>query len=312
MASMPNRKALLDQLGGDDENPMNTGYNGGSIALDPAGATPIGSGDMESTIAGKPRGGGGDILGVLGSRSGPIDPAETAAYQHTMDDLTKRQQGLGEFDKAGLDQIQKEIAGAQKQYFGAGYQGGGAMPPILEDAAPAAAPPASDYGRLMGYDAGKLNDPNKHDFKYDTARVLSRFDPRQGFTPDVINALNSELGNTYGTFSGSGDKLSLTGAKGAKDAADFANQDWIFAHKANSDATKWNYGGGGAAPQETGSAGGSASGGMRQPGFSGLAGGPALDEALTGDPLARIQQLIAQLSGSRPNFAALMQQLGGQ
>ena len=85
--------------------------------------------------------------------------------------------------------------------------------------ATAGAPSASDYSRLMGADAGKLNDPNKHDFKYDTLRTLSKFDPRQGFTPEVINALNSELGNTYGTFSSKGgDKLSLTGAKGAKDA----------------------------------------------------------------------------------------------
>ena len=40
-------------------------------------------------------------------------------------------------------------------------------------------------------------------------------------------------------------------------------------------------------------------------------GAPALDEALTGDPLAKIQQMIASLSGSRPNFSALLSQLGG-
>ncbi len=120
-------------------------------------------------------------------------------------------------------------------------------PPLGSSTGPVAAPPpVSDIGRTMGLDAGKFNDPNKHDFKYDTTRLLSRFDPRQGFTPEVIAALNGELGGTYGQFSGSGDKLSLTGAKGAKDAADFANQDWIFAHKDNSDATKWNFGGGGA------------------------------------------------------------------
>lgn len=105
------------------------------------------------------------------------------------------------------------------------------------------AAPAYNFGRAMGLDEGKFNDPNKHDFKYDTMRTMSQFDPRQGFTPEVIDALNKL---DYGTFSGSGDKLSLSGAKNAKDAADFANQDWIYAHDANSDATKWNFGGGGA------------------------------------------------------------------
>lgn len=198
--------------------------------------------------------------------------------------------------------------------YGAGIASGEGAPnagpaPVLDQpiAAPAAAAasPAGDFGRVMGFDAGKFNDPNKHDFKYDTGRVLSRFDPRQGFTPDVINALNSELGNTYGNFSGSGDKLSLTGAKGAKDAADFANQDWVYALKANNPDTKWNFGGGGAAPQEINAPVG---GGMDLGG--GAFGGAQLDSALSGDPLAKIQQLIAQMSGSRPNFSALMNQLG--
>lgn len=104
-----------------------------------------------------------------------------------------------------------------------------------------------NLGNTMGLDPNKFNDPNKHDFKYDTQRTLSAFDPRQGFTPEVLEALN---GLGYGTFSSSGgDKLSLSGAKNAKDAADFSDQDWIFAKDANSDATKWNFGGGGAAPQ---------------------------------------------------------------
>lgn len=42
------------------------------------------------------------------------------------------------------------------------------------------------------------------------------------------------------------------------------------------------------------------------------AGGYALDDALSGDPLAKIQQMIQQLSGARPNFAALLSELGRQ
>jgi len=172
--------------------------------------------------------------------------------------------------------------------------------PIAAPIGPADAPkPASDFGRTMGYDPGKFNDPNKHDFKYDTARVLSRFDPRQGLSPDVINALNGELGNTYGNFSGAGDKLSLTGAKGAKDAADFANQDWIYAHKDNSDATKWNFGGGGA-PDAAAGGGGALAAGM----------GGGLPSQLQGDPMAMIQQALSKY-GNSPNLQALLAQLGG-
>jgi hypothetical protein len=169
--------------------------------------------------------------------------------------------------------------------------------------APVAPPaPTQDFGRLMGYDAGKLNDPNKHDFKYDTARVMSQFDPRQGFTPDVINALNKL---DYGTFSGAGDKLSLSGAKNAKDAADFANQDWIYAHKANSDATKWNFGGGGAAPQQAAPA--PAAG---RPQFAGSTIAPALQA----DAQGGIQQALGQYGqASDPNYLQkLIAALGGQ
>jgi hypothetical protein len=37
-----------------------------------------------------------------------------------------------------------------------------------------------------------------------------------------------------------------------------------------------------------------------------------LDSALSGDPMEKIQQAIAQMSGSRPNLDALLAQLGGQ
>jgi hypothetical protein len=180
---------------------------------------------------------------------------------------------------------------------------GGTPPPVLDQPiaasplkdAPAAPAPAADYGRLMGYDAGKLNDPNKHDFKYDTARVMSKYDPRGGFTPELLNELT---GLGYGTFSSKGgDKLSLTGAKNAKDAADFADQDWIYASKANNDATKWMFGGGGAAPQ------GGGPGGPAPMHAGGLSG------QLTGDPYAGIQAALAQYSNS-PNIQELLKQLG--
>jgi hypothetical protein len=177
-------------------------------------------------------------------------------------------------------------------------------PPLALPVGPADAPkPAGDFGRTMGYNPDKFNDPNKHDFKYDTARVLSRFDPRQGFTPDVINALNGELGGTYGNFAGGGDKLSLSGAKGAKDAADFANQDWIYAHKANNDATKWNFGGGGAPDPAAG-------GGQAGPG---MFAGSSLSPIMQGDAQGNIQDALGKLNAPSDLLQQLLAQLqGGQ
>lgn len=152
-------------------------------------------------------------------------------------------------------------AGRRTGQVTAGYQpyedGGitgpkpGLDPPAPDPTTPSApttptAPNPFNIGRTAGLDAGKFADPNKHGFKYDTMRALSAFDPRGGFTADVLKALNA-LG--YGTFSSrGGDKLSLTGATGSPEAADFTDQDWIFAHDAQNDATKWSFGGGGFLP----------------------------------------------------------------
>lgn len=173
-------------------------------------------------------------------------------------------QASNELRDRALNRIGKHDEGANQQWMAdvaAALQKGKtpvAAPvdaPVATPAAPVAQATMPSGGHVMGVDMGKFNDPNKHDFKYDTMRVLDRFDPRMGFTPEVIDALNKELSGTYGSFSGAGDKLSLTGAKGAKDAADFANQDWVYALKANNADTKWNFGGGGAAPSQAAPAG---------------------------------------------------------
>lgn len=169
--------------------------------------------------------------------------------------------------------------------------------------ADAPAAPASDFGRTMGFDAGKFADPNKHDFKYDTGRTLSQFDPKQGITPEVLAALNKL---DYGTFAGSGDKLSLTGAKNAKDAGDFGPQDWIGGFKAGNDSTKWNFGGGAVGNAEA-AAGPPAQAGQGPAGMS-LA---SLDPLLSGDPMAKIQAALAQLSGPKDNASELLRQLMG-
>lgn len=120
-----------------------------------------------------------------------------------------------------------------------------ATPPTSPDAPPPSAPLSSpNYGSLTaGFDPAKLNDPNKHSFKYDFGRTVAPFDPRQGFTADVLKALN---GLGYADFgSPGGDQLSIHGVteKGraaGMDPRDFTG-DYIYAFDAQNDATKWGF-----------------------------------------------------------------------
>lgn len=193
-----------------------------------------------------------------------------------------------------------------------------APPPPAAPAAPAApasvapvsaAPSGGDFSRLQGYDAGKFNDPNKQTAKYQMGRTLAGFDPSKGLTPEVLAALNA-LG--FGTFSGQGDKLSLSGLTEAGRKAglvgDYKDADFNVGFKTGNG--KWGYQDPAYEamyPTETASAGSGSGGGLGGDPF----GGVALDDALNGDPLAAIRAAIAKFSGSRPNAAALMSQLGG-
>jgi hypothetical protein len=172
-------------------------------------------------------------------------------------------------------------------------------------AAPAPAAPALDFSRLGGYDEGKFN-ANKQDAKYQMGRTFAQFDPRQGITPDVLKALN---GLGYGTFSGSGDKLSLSGLTdtGRQNGlvGDYKDADFIGGFKSGNG--KWGY----ADPAYEAMHPDAAQGGGGAPMGGGLPsfGGYALDSALSGDALAKIQQALAQFS-NRPQLDALLQQLG--
>lgn len=185
-----------------------------------------------------------------------------------------------------------------------------AAPPV-----PAAAPSAAsaapsgglDFSRLQGYDAGKFNDPKKQTAKYQMGRTLAGFDPSTGLTPDVIAALNA-LG--FGSFSGQGDKLSLSGltdkGRSAGLVGDYTDADFNIGYKTGKG--KWGYADPAAEALQPSAASAGGSGGRLG---GNPFGGEALGDALNGDPLAVIRAAIAKFSGSRPNAAALMTQLGG-
>lgn len=127
----------------------------------------------------------------------------------------------------------------------AGLPGGTAGPnPEPPPSAPAP-PPSYNWDWIsQGFDRGKLNDPNKHTFKYDYARTVAPFDPRRGFTSEVLNALNA-LG--YADFySPGGDKLGIRnvtqrGLQAEMDPRDFFG-DFIDAFDAQDpNATRWGF-----------------------------------------------------------------------
>lgn len=118
-----------------------------------------------------------------------------------------------------------------------GITGGqGAQDARAQNAAPAG---VRDFSRLTGYDQGKF-DANKDDGKYQVGGALSQHDPRLGITPDVLKSLNA-LG--YGTYSGSGQKLSLTGLTDKGRAAgiqgDFRDADYVVGFSGGDG--KWGY-----------------------------------------------------------------------
>jgi hypothetical protein len=132
--------------------------------------------------------------------------------------------------------------------------------------------PAQNFGWLTGYDQNKFNDPKHTSAKYSIGRILSQFDPSKGITPEVIAALNS-LG--YGTFSGNGDKLSLTGLTDAGRQAgltgDYNGADFVVGY--NSGHGLWGYADPVAEAAQGGGAGGTANGGSTTTyGFGGAPG----------------------------------------
>ncbi len=184
----------------------------------------------------------------------------------------------------------------------------GAVPPIADIPKPAA-----NYDNLnAGFDRNKLNDPNKHSAKYDMARTFAQFDPKAGITSDVTDALN-KLG--YGTFSGSGDKLSLSGLTDAGRKAgltgDYQGADDV--QGLHSDHPQWSYADPYAEAQQGGGAAAGPGGGPMVGGMAPM-GNPGIDQLLSGDPMAKIQAALAQLSGpnsQRSNAEALLQSLMG-
>lgn len=176
--------------------------------------------------------------------------------------------------------------------------------PIPSPAGPAA--PVQDFSRLVGYDQGKFNDPNKQSAKYQIGRTLSGFDSTKGLTPEAIAALN---GLGFGSYTGQGDKLSLSGltdkGRQAGLVGDFKDADFNVGFKSGNG--KWGY----ADPAEEARV--AAEGGGASP--AGGGGGmslTSLDPLLSGDPMAKIQAALSKLQGPRDNAEALMAALGGR
>lgn len=164
---------------------------------------------------------------------------------------------------------------------------------------------APDYGRTVGqyvgpqyfgsYDEAKFNDPTHDSPKYQTLRALSHFDPSKGVTPEVIAALNSL---NLGTFSGSGDKVTLANADPRWDGMTGADLITDFGP-----GGKNQWGVGGQFPGDATALGASGQTGAGAFGY--------LDPALSGDPMKNIQDALAQVQ--RPGtIQDLIRQIQGR
>jgi hypothetical protein len=164
-------------------------------------------------------------------------------------------------------------------------------------AAPAAAPnystPGAFQGAMRGFNADKLQ--SKSDPKYDVGRVLSQFDPKQGITPDVLNALNGLGEGTFALKPGSKDYLTLSGNVDPRWNG-MTGADAVFS-EGGPDAA-WTLQGDGPGWNQDAQQSGQGGGGHANPIIQGSPTA-SINQALSsyGQPSNLIQQLIAQLQG---------------
>ena len=157
--------------------------------------------------------------------------------------------------------------------------------------------------RLEGFSSDKLNN-GRDSPKYQIGRVLSQFDPSQGLTPELLNALNA-LG--IGDFTSNGrDKVSVANADPR--FQDLTELDLIRGY--NQGGLGWQYGVENAAAPTAGpgvSALVSQLMTPRQPPVSTPpAPTPVPDQAPSGDAGTRVQQILQQLRSGM-----MQDQLGG-
>lgn len=91
--------------------------------------------------------------------------------------------------------------------------------------------------KLQGYDLNKFNNPyDQWSEKYKIGAVQSHFDPLQGVTPELLQALNS-LG--IADFSGQGDQLSVGNSKGDPRFGHGGAADVVKGLKGQNNDTAW-------------------------------------------------------------------------
>jgi hypothetical protein len=166
--------------------------------------------------------------------------------------------------------------------------------------APPVAPP-SFRSQMDGVDFTKFDNPEHETPKYQIARVQEKYDPTKGVTPEMVAELNA-LG--LGKFRGEKDWLYVDDGVG-----EFNNVKGSDIIKDEGVNGRWQgWGGNFGVPAEQIAR----DGGGQQPRMSAMPMGGQLADQLGGDPMARIQQAIAQLTGSgNKNIDALLAQMQG-
>lgn len=139
-------------------------------------------------------------------------------------------------------------AGSAPPVQNAGLPGGTAGPDPTPPANPAPtptpnptpAPPTRNFNWLSGFDQGKFNDQTHQSAKYQMGRIFSQYDPRQGVTDPILQALN---GLGFADFYGSGQNLGLRRVTSAGQAAGLDPHDFMgdFVQGFHSNTPLWQY-----------------------------------------------------------------------
>lgn len=213
-------------------------------------------------------------------------------------------QGLKPGDRyVGADNLNKVLSQLQTNAKNAPPMPAATAAPAAVAAPRSAASPGAHDGSILGFNLDKLNNPAHQDTKYTPAvrafsGGLKAGVPlsRNNLDPMVAHARANGFPNARVA---GGDLIDFGDGNGP---IDVIGSDESIRFQNTTDNAQWEATHGRKAASTAGS------GALGGNPF----GGEALDDALNGDPLAAIRAAIAKFSGSsRPNAAALLNQLGG-
>jgi hypothetical protein len=148
-------------------------------------------------------------------------------------------------------------------------------------------------GTLEGFDAGKFSDPNKHDTKYDFARIAAQYQPTPAGLDQAWNAIKQQFPNA---------------TRIGKDAIDFGdgNGPVDVIRAAGEGGKAWHF-----EPADDGSGGAATSASPANAGLGMMPGAAQLAAPLTNNNvMQQIMDEVRRIQSGQPPRNAILNQLG--